>query len=326
MATMFDAVSPRYDLLNQVMSLGQDAAWRRALAAAVPDAARVVVDLCTGTGTSLSGLRRPGRLVLGIDLSLCMLVAAERREGGSGWAPRLVCADAFRLPLATGSLDAVTIAFGVRNLRPRTEALREIGRVLRPGGTFAVLEATAPRGGPLAPLHSFYLRHLVPLAGRLSPNPEAYAYLSRSIFDFGAGLEFEAALGATGFHTVGHRSFLLGATRLWVTRSGAQIASVSPAPLQDARPSRGRTEVDAVRGRAMESEWRLWIGAQAVVSGALTAALAWGLWSFFNSGSTLPLADWQRALAWVLLVGGLIGFGLRTAHLVGRLRSPLGRS
>src|SRR5262245_19783630 len=184
---MFDDVSGRYDLLNRILSLGQDRAWRAAMWREVPEAARAVLDLCTGSGVSLPGLRRPGRLVLGVDVSLGMLAVAAGHQNPLGWAPRLVCADGFRLPIADGALDAITIAFGIRNLRPLDEALRELHRVLRPGGALVVLEAAAPAPGPFAPFHGFYLRRLVPLAGRLSPDPSAYQYLSRSIFEFGSG-------------------------------------------------------------------------------------------------------------------------------------------
>src|SRR5262249_50000858 len=99
MAEMFDQVTPHYDLLNTILSLGRDAAWRRAMTEAVPRDAHAVLDLCTGNGISLAGLRRPGRLVIGIDVSLGMLHAAAEAERRTGWAPRLVCADGFRLPL-----------------------------------------------------------------------------------------------------------------------------------------------------------------------------------------------------------------------------------
>src|SRR6476661_1316218 len=95
MASMFDGVSGRYDLLNRLMTLGQDGAWRATLWHAVPERARVVLDLCTGNGVSLPGLTRPGRLVLGVDVSLGMLATAEPNTGRAGWSARLVCADGF---------------------------------------------------------------------------------------------------------------------------------------------------------------------------------------------------------------------------------------
>ncbi len=98
LAGMFDDVSGRYDLLNRIMSLGQDGAWRAAMWGAVPPGVRVCLDLCTGSGASLPGLLRPGRLVLGMDASLGMLELAAAAVGDTGWAPRLACADAFPQP------------------------------------------------------------------------------------------------------------------------------------------------------------------------------------------------------------------------------------
>src|SRR5258706_10919232 len=240
MAEMFDEVSDRYDLPNRVMSRGQDAAWRRAMWRAVPAGAIAVLDLCTGSGVSLAGLRKPGRLVIGADVSLWMLERAATQQRSSGWAPRLVCADAFSLPLRDGALDAITIAFGIRNLRPGHEALGELARVMKTGAVLAVLEASAPRPGPLAPFHAFYLKRVVPWAGRFSDDPSAYRYLGQSILEFGSGPEFERQLAATGFTLVAQRSFLLGAARLWVARrrpGDGQIASIHPDELQNADSS-----------------------------------------------------------------------------------------
>ncbi|MBI3538879.1 MAG: ubiquinone/menaquinone biosynthesis methyltransferase, partial [Candidatus Eisenbacteria bacterium] len=263
---MFDEVSGRYDLLNGVLSLGQDRTWRAALARAVPEDAHTVLDLCTGSGVSLGGLRRPGRLVIGADVSLGMLAVAAARMEPTGWAPRLVCADGFRLPLRDDSLDGVTIAFGIRNMRPLADALAELARVLRSGGTLAVLEAAAPAPGPFAPLHRLYLRRVVPLAGRISRDASAYAYLSRSIFAFGPGPEFEAALERAGFARVAHRRFMFGATHLWVARlapGGDQnVAPAEPGIVQNARVAR-RSGVNLPSGGGpAAAEWRAWTGVQ----------------------------------------------------------------
>ena len=317
---MFDDVSGRYDLLNRIMSLGQDRAWRSAMWRMVPAEAHAVLDLCTGSGVSLPGLRRPGRLVLGVDVSLGMLAVAAGRQNPLGWAPRLVCADGFRLPIGDGTLDAITIAFGIRNLRPLDEALKELHRVLRPGGTLVVLEAAAPARGPFAPFHGFYLRHLVPLAGRLSPDPTAYRYLSQSVFEFGAGPPFERALADARFSVVTRRSFLAGATRLWATRrSGEPTDQKVPRPggnrVQIARPGTedGVNVPSSVDPR--EGEWRLWTGVQLALAAALTAAFGYALWVLRNSGDALPLAGWHRGVAWVLVVGGLVVFGIRSIRL-----------
>ena len=321
MAEMFDDVTERYDLLNRVMTLGRDQAWRRAMADEVPETARAVLDLCTGSGVSLDGLRRPGRLVVGIDVSLGMLAQAAEHVASAGWAPRLVGADAFRLPVRGGALDAVTIAFGVRNLRPRREALAEIGRALRPGGTLVVLEGPAPAPGPLAPLHRAWLERVVPLAGRLSPDPSAYAYLGRSILDFGAGPEFEADLVAAGFEVVGRRRFLLGAARLWVARRSAG-ASAAEDDVQAARLGELARGELRTSGISSASDWRWWTAVQLVLSAALLGALVYALTIFSKSGSTLPLERWQRSGMRLLLWGGTAAFALRTAVLWARLLGP----
>ena len=322
---MFDQVSDRYDLLNQWMSLGRDRAWRRVLARAIPEDAHAVLDLCTGSGASLAGLRRPGRLVLGVDVSFAMLQLAAAHQRPRGWAARLLCADGFRLPFHDSSLDAVTIAFGARNLRPLGDALAEIGRVLRAGGALAVLEATAPAGGPMARFQALYLRRVVPFLGRLSRDPSAYAYLSRSIFEFGAGPQFERELAHAGFVLLDRRVFLLGAARLWVARRGGaagQIASVAPPAVQDARPgARAPRPLKTGEGEVAQ-EWRLWSRAQAGLSFILALALAYGSWLFAKSSDAMPLASWLRHVGWAL--GGLaaVAFAVRAALLILRGDEP----
>ncbi len=325
MAEMFDGVSGRYDLLNRLMTLGRDDAWRRTLWLAVPENARAVLDLCTGSGVSLAGLRRPGRLVLGMDVSLAMLEIAADQQGTTGWAPRLACADAFHLPLRGAVLDAVTVAFGMRNLRPQAAALAELARVLRPHGVLAVLEATAPAPGPLAPFHRFWLRHVVPRLGLLSPDPTAYRYLAESIFEFGDGGAFEAALTGAGFEVMERRGFLLGAARLWVAerrpRDGEGLAG-RPTTVQDARaPGAGHGEMPQPSD-ARENEWRTWAIVSALTSAGLTAALAYGTVAYFNSRSTLPLSPWYDKGLEILLIGGTVGFLVRTLTLIGRASGP----
>ena len=319
MAEMFDHVSARYGLINRILSLGRDHAWRQAMWREVPESARAVLDLCTGDGASLPGLRRPGRLVIGADVSLGMLRLAADEQRTTGWGPRLLCADAFRLPFADQSLDAVTIAFGMRNLRPVDQALREIARVLEPSGTLVVLEATAPPPGFTGPLHRFYLLHVVPFAGRLSPDPSAYRYLSQSVLAFGSGPEFESVLAAVGFSVQSRRSFLLGATRLWTaTRqgSGGQIAAVSPSGLRSARPDRPAIPSLAA---AREREWRAWGIVQILLSLSLLSSLVYAGWMLSNSGIALPLPGWSKTAAWLLIAGGAIAFGARAAFLIVRL-------
>lgn len=321
---MFDAVTPRYELLNSLMTLGQDRMWRATLARCVPEPAAVVIDLCTGNGASLPGLRRPGRTVIGIDVSFGMLEAATQWRT-AGWGPRLVCADAFRLPVPDEGADAITIAFGIRNLRPRAQALAEAARVLRPGGTLAVLEATAPARGPFAPIHRLHLKHGVPMLGKLSPDPSAYEYLSRSIFEFGSGEEFEHDLDAAGFSISARRSFLMGATRIWSARrrpAPGQIAAIRPPGVQDATGS-GLDESIHPAGRAtLDTEWRMWGVSQLVITVALGIALVWGAIRLAKFGSDLPFEEWQLRLAWLLVAGGLVLVLARIVSLGLRLMGP----
>ena len=325
MAGMFDRVVPRYDLLNRMMTLGQDGAWRRAMWRAVPERAHAVLDLCTGNGVSLEGLRRPGRLLLGVDASLEMLEEAAAAHGRLGWAPRLACADAFRLPFRDVSLDAITVAFGVRNLRPHSDALAEMARVLKPGGVLVVLEALAPRPGPLAPLHRFHLRNVIPFLGRLSPAPDAYRYLAESILEFGAGREFDGALAGAGFTTLRIRTFMLGAAGLWVAtrdvRSGEKTTERSET-VQHALLGPGELPHEPAPA---EAEGRWWSAAQLVVSAALLTALIAMLVLFFKSSNRLPLDGPARAGAALLLVAGTLFSALRTAVLLRRLVAPHGR-
>jgi len=319
MAGMFDDVSGRYDLLNSLMTLGQDRAWRAAMWRAVPETARVVLDLCTGSGVSLDGLVRPGRIVLGVDASLGMLELAADEHGPWGWAPRLVCADAFRLPLRDAALDTVTIAFGMRNLRPRSDALRELARVLGPGGTLVVLEATAPGPGPLAPFHRFYARHVIPLLGRLSPDPRAYRYLSRSIFEFGAGPEFERDLAAGGFRPVERQTYMFGAARMWTAQ---RLAGGTDSTMQSARSGGGDRGNFTQTPRATDREWLGWTAAQAVISATLTGSLAWALVTWIKWRPGLHLEAWQERGLWFLILAGLAGFTVRTLALLFRLLGP----
>jgi demethylmenaquinone methyltransferase / 2-methoxy-6-polyprenyl-1,4-benzoquinol methylase len=304
MASMFDDVSRGYDFLNAVMTLGQDSAWREAMWRRVPREARTVLDLCTGSGVSLTGLRRVGRTVLGIDVSVGMLRVAADTHARGGWSPRLACADAFRLPMRNASLDAVTIAFGIRNLRPRRAALAELARVLRPGGRLVVLEAAAPAPGPLSTFARAWIRHAIPLAGRLSSDPSAYRYLSESIFEFGAGPEFEADLEASGF------------TRLWVAETDAgvgQKATAPPPSVHAAMPASGVSTHPDPTYDAQHLERGTWRLLQAITSTGLAGALAWALLAWVNVREDLPLSPPQRLLGWLLIITGLATFTVRGA-------------
>ena len=314
MAEMFDDVSGRYDFLNQLMTLGRDSAWREAMWREVPDSAYVVLDLCTGSGSSLRGLRQIGRLVIGLDVSLGMLRVARAQEGWLGWAPRLVAGDGFHLPFRSSCIDCVTIAFGIRNLRPRDQALREISRVLRPGGRLIILEATAPSPGLFAPIHRFHLLHGLPLLGRLSPDPSAYTYLGRSILDFGSGDEFSALLSEAGYTVDYRQRFLLGATHLWVAHPRAP--GEAPHALQDARGSFTRRGIVPTLSAWRTADWRAWMTLQLVVSLIVLGVVTWAITWFWSAGRGLPIQEWQRRGTLLGLTAGWVGFAIRSIVLL----------
>ncbi len=322
---MFSEVSPRYDLLNSVLSLGQDRGWRYHLWATVPEEARLVADVCCGSGVSLAGLRRPGRTLLGFDASHSMLALAAERFGRRVGGPVLVRADGFRLPLADGTLDALTIAFGLRNLRPRAEALRELARVLRPGGTLAILEAAGPRPGGFAPVHGLYLKWVVPAVGLLSPEPRAYAYLARSILEFGDGRDLGEDCARAGLRLVHEQRFLLGATWLWVARrepADAAGVSVQPTAVQFARAAAPRPFRPAFRWTARQKEWQVGQALLAILNLTLVAALVAALGTYGNFLSRSHFRSWLTAAGWVVIWVGL-AFSLgRAIFILSRLRYP----
>lgn len=178
-AAMFDAVARRYDLTNDVLSLGQDRLWRRAAVAALePKPGQRILDLAAGTGTSSMPLHDAGALVVACDLSPGMMREGKRLRPQL----RFVAGDAARLPFPAGVFDAVTISFGLRNLTDPAAGLRELARVTKSGGRLVVCEFSHPRWPPLRTAYEHYLlRALPPVARAVSSNPEAYVYLAETI-------------------------------------------------------------------------------------------------------------------------------------------------
>ena len=176
---MFDAVARRYDLTNDVLSLGQARRWRRAVVEAVDArAGQRVLDLAAGTGTSSRPFAQQGVQVVPCDFSLGMLAVGKRRLPGLPF----VAGDALRLPFADAAFDAVTVSFGLRNVQDPAAALAETLRVTRPGGRLVVCEFAAPTQPLLSRAYRGYLlRALPPVARRVSSNPDAYVYLAESI-------------------------------------------------------------------------------------------------------------------------------------------------
>ncbi|WP_309238508.1 demethylmenaquinone methyltransferase [Actinoplanes aureus] len=178
-AEMFDGVAERYDLTNTLISFGQDRGWRRATRAALGlRPGERVLDVGAGTGVSTQELGRSGAFAVGADLSVGMLRAGRRVRPD---AP-LLAGDALHLPFADATFDAVTISFALRNVVDTTAALRELGRVVRPGGRLVVCEFSHPTNAAFRTVYLSYLMRSLPVVARaVSSNPEAYVYLAESI-------------------------------------------------------------------------------------------------------------------------------------------------
>jgi len=202
-AGMFDAIAPRYDLLNHLLSAGIDKRWRAAAIRSLNLTGRdTVIDVCCGTAdVALAAVRNSSRVV-GVDFSGAMLGLGLQKVKAAGEASRiaLVRGDAMRLPVADRSADAVTIAFGIRNVQRPDVACAEMARVLRPGGRLAILEFGVPRIHGIKPLYLWYFTHVLPRIGRaISGHGAAYSYLPASVGTFAPPAEFLATLCAAGF-------------------------------------------------------------------------------------------------------------------------------
>jgi demethylmenaquinone methyltransferase/2-methoxy-6-polyprenyl-1,4-benzoquinol methylase len=200
---MFDQIAPRYDFVNRVLSLGLDKRWRRRVIkelALAPNAR--VLDVATGTGDLAIELAKavPAGKVIGIDPSANMLAVATLKLAKLGLDGRvaLIEGDAQALPQASCEIDAATIAFGIRNVPDRPRALRELARVVRPGGTIAVLELGEPKRSLLGRAARFHTRHVVPRIGALLSGKREYRYLQTSVAAFPPNDEFAQIMRDSG--------------------------------------------------------------------------------------------------------------------------------
>ena len=211
-AAMFDGVAERYDLTNDLLSLGQTRLWRRAVTQAV-DArpGERVLDLAAGTGTSSMPFQQAGASVVACDFSLGMLEVGRDRN------PHLdfTAGDAVRLPFRDSVFDAVTISFGLRNVEDTTAALRELRRVTKPGGRLLVCEFSHPRFAPFRTVYLEYLMRALPaIANRVASNPEAYVYLAESIRAWPDQRGLATLLHASGWSKVAWRDLTGGIVTL----------------------------------------------------------------------------------------------------------------
>jgi demethylmenaquinone methyltransferase/2-methoxy-6-polyprenyl-1,4-benzoquinol methylase len=207
--TMFDRIAPVYDAMNRTMTAGLDRRWRAETARAVVSPGDRVLDACCGTGDLAIAAERAGGRVTGVDFSQRMLERARAKSDAVEW----IEGDALALPFADASFDAATVGFGARNLDDLEAGLRELRRVLRPGGRVGVLEITRPHG-VLRPFYKLWFDGLVPLAGKLLPGGSAYTYLPASVRRFPEARELSKLMQAAGFEQVRYRLFAGGIVAL----------------------------------------------------------------------------------------------------------------
>ena len=204
-AKMFDGVAEKYDLTNDVLSMGQDRRWRKRVVDLVaPKPGEYILDLAAGTGTSSQPFADAGAVVVPCDFSIGMLEVGKRERP----ALAFTAGDGMKLPFADETFDAVTISFGLRNIVDPIQGLRELLRVTKQGGRIVVCEFSTPTWGPFEAVYSNYLmRALPPIARKVSSNPESYVYLAESIRDWpdqkGLALRMvEAGWGKVDWHNL----------------------------------------------------------------------------------------------------------------------------
>ena len=211
---MFDAIAPRYDLLNRILTFGMDVGWRRRTVRQLGlEPGSLVLDLAGGTGDLCRDIAAAGLRAVGFDLSAGMLAAARTD------AP-LVLADVLTLPVAAASADGVTCGFALRNVADLGAFFTELGRVVRRGGRIGLLEVAEPRWRPARAVHGFYFRRVVPVVGGILSDRAAYRYLPASAAYLPQPGEMLAMLGAAGFPDSSRSLLGMGAAQLIVgTRS-----------------------------------------------------------------------------------------------------------
>ena len=243
-STMFDEVSPRYDLINDVLTVGNDRLWRIATTKAIaPRKGMRVLDLAAGTGTSSAAIAKHGAHVVAADFSEGMLAEGRKRHAGNDLI-EFVFADATALPFEDNSFDAATISYGLRNVHQPRKALAEMLRVVKPGGRIVIAEFSTPPSQAIRVPYGLYGRHVLPrVAGLMNREAaEAYRYLNESIEQWPTQDELAAWMREAGFERVAYRNLTLGIVALhrgFVPRDKA-VAPAEPEP-QAAKPAAAKT-------------------------------------------------------------------------------------
>ena len=218
---MFDGIAARYDLVNRVISLGIDQSWRQKTVQALAlRPGHRVLDLATGTADLAIQVARtePAVTVVGLDPSSKMLDVGRVKLARGSLSERieLVQGDAQALPFEARSFDSVCIAFGIRNVPDRAQALREMARVTRVGGRIAILELSEPRAGLLGALARFHIHRVVPYVGALLSGVKEYQYLQRSIAAFPPAEQFRELMQQSGLNVLEVRALTFGVCHLYV--------------------------------------------------------------------------------------------------------------
>jgi demethylmenaquinone methyltransferase/2-methoxy-6-polyprenyl-1,4-benzoquinol methylase len=225
---MFDAIAPRYDLLNRVLSAGIDRRWRTtAIRSLRLTGKETLLDVCTGTADVAIESRRQGGAarVIGVDFAKSMLRLGKEKllRAGEAGTVTLIRGDAMRLPVADQTADAVTVAFGIRNVQSPEVACREMARALRPGGRLAILEFGVPRIPGISTMYLWYFKYLLPLIGRaVSGHTVAYSYLPASVGSFPPPAEFMAVLRSAGFVDVRTIPLTFGIVHLYTAEKRSE--------------------------------------------------------------------------------------------------------
>lgn len=218
---MFGSIAHRYDLTNSVLSMGIHHWWRRVLVRQLPSSRdALVLDLCSGTGDLVPLLeKRFGKTIAG-DFCFPMMVSGRSKfQARQAVLPRFVQSDALRLPFADGSVDIISVAFGVRNLENLKQGLQEMRRVLKPNGHLLVLEFGQPNGIFFAPLFQFYSKFIMPLIGGfLTGNRHAYTYLPQTSREFPCARAFTSILAESGYDNASFRSLTGGIAYAYCAR------------------------------------------------------------------------------------------------------------